>query len=256
MAKRRAAIRIGASGWHYRSWVGQFYPHDAKPPSFLGHYTERFDCVEVNSTFYRLPQRKTVEAWRAQVPEGFLFAVKASRFITHMKKLKNPDEPIRRMFSVIDGFGATLGPILFQLPPGWRANVERLRDFLAALPKGRRYAFELRDESWLCDEVFEALSQANAAHVLYDFDGRQPPERVTADFVYVRLHGPGARYKGSYSSPALAAWRERAERWRRQGLDVFVFFDNDEEGYAAADAERLQRMFAPQHSRRTSSRRK
>ena len=242
MAKARAAIRVGTSGWHYRSWVGPFYPHDAKPPSFLDHYTERFDCVEVNNTFYRLPQRRTVEAWAAQAPAGFLFAVKANRFITHMKKLKDPAEPIRRMFSVLDGFGGKLGPILFQLPPGWRANVERLADFLAALPRGHRYAFEFRDESWLCDEIFETLGKANAALVLYDFEGRKPPERVTADFIYVRLHGPGAKYQGSYSGSALAAWRDRATRWRRQGRDVFVFFDNDQKGYAAADAARLQAM--------------
>lgn len=244
MAKARAEIRVGTSGWHYRSWVGPFYPHDAKPPSFLAHYTERFDCVEVNNTFYRLPQRKTVEAWAAQAPEKFLFAVKANRFITHMKKLKDPAEPIGRMFSVIDGFGGKLGPILFQLPPGWRVNAERLAEFLAALPHGHRYAFEFRDESWLCDEVFETLSDADAALVLYDFEGRNPPELVTASFVYVRLHGPGARYQGSYSGPALAVWRERATRWRSQGCDVFVFFDNDQKGYAAADAARLTAMLA------------
>ncbi len=244
MAKRPAEIRVGTSGWHYGSWVGPFYPHDAKPPSFLAHYTERFDCVEVNNTFHRLPRREVVEAWAAQAPKGFLFAVKANRFITHMKKLKDPAEPIRRMFSVLDGFGAKLGPILFQLPPGWRVNVERLAEFLAALPRGRRYAFEFRDESWLCDETFEALRKADAALVLYDFEGRQPPELVTADFVYVRLHGPGGKYKGSYSGPALGAWRDRAKRWRRQGRDVFVFFDNDEKGYAAADATKLRAMLA------------
>lgn len=244
MAKRRARIRVGASGWHYRSWVGPFYPHDAKPPQFLAHYTGRFDCVEVNNSFYRLPRRETVEGWAAQVPRDFLFAVKASRFLTHMKKLKDPDEPVRRMFSVLDGFGGKLGPILFQLPPGWRVNVERLAAFLAALPKGRRYAFEFRNESWLCDEVFETLRRAGAALVLYDFEGRQPPELVTADFVYVRLHGPAGKYRGSYSDAALAAWRKRAESWRRQGRDVFVFFDNDEKGYAAADGLRLKSLLA------------
>ena len=249
---RRAEIRIGTSGWHYRSWVGPFYPHDAKPPQFLGHYTERFDCVEVNNTFYRLPQRKTVEAWTEQAPKGFLFAVKANRFITHMKKLKDPVEPIRRMFSVVDGFGGKLGPILFQLPPGWRVNVERLAEFLAALPRDHRYAFEFREESWLCEEVFETLRQTNAALVLYDFDGRQPPERITADFVYVRLHGPVGRYGGSYSDDALSRWARKARAWRREGRAVYVFFDNDQKGYAAADAARLQTMLKPKSSRQAA----
>lgn len=250
--KRRAEIRVGASGWHYRAWVGPFYPHDAKPPQFLAHYTKRFDTVEVNNAFYRLPRREVVEGWRDSTPDNFLFAVKASRFITHMKKLKDPEEPIRRMLGVLDGFGSKLGPILFQLPPRWRVNVDRLRAFLAALPAGRRYAFELRDESWLCEEVFAALAQAGAAHCLYDFDGRQPPERLTANFVYVRLHGPVGRYGGSYPDAALAAWRDKALKWRALGRDVYCYFDNDEKGYAVANALRLKELLAraPARTRR------
>jgi uncharacterized protein YecE (DUF72 family) len=182
-----------------------------------------------------------VAEWRDTVPEGFRFAVKASRYITHMKKLKDPADSVARFFERAEGLGDRLGPVLFQLPPNWRANPERLDAFLAGLPSGPGYVFEFRDPSWFDDAVRDVLARHNAAFCIYDLAGEQSPLTVTADFVYVRLHGPAeTAYQGSYSDEALAEWAQRFRAWRDAGRDVYCFFDNDEAGYAALDAQRLQ----------------
>jgi len=237
-----AGIAIGTSGWHYAHWSGPFYPEDLPKARYLDYYAQHFATVELNNTFYRLPPPEQFAAWRDSVPTGFVFAVKANRYITHMKRLKDPETSLKRFLDAVAALAPKLGPILFQLPPRWRLNEERLQAFLAALPSGFRYAFEFRDESWFAEPVYQALERHNVAFCLYDLAGRHSPTRVTADMVYLRLHGPGAAYQGSYDGRALAGWARRIRRWRSEGRSVYCYFDNDEKGYAVRDALRLKAM--------------
>ncbi len=237
--RSRPDILIGTSGWHYRHWVGPFYPRDLRPEAYLGHYARHLATVEINNTFYQLPKAETLAAWRDDTPEGFIFACKASRYITHMKKLRDPTESSKRFFAAIEPLEEKLGPILFQLPPRWRLNLDRLAAFLDALPTGQRIALEFRDESWFSPAVCELLARHKAALCIYDLAGKLSPIEVTADFVYLRLHGPGAAYRGGYEDDTLAIWATRLLTWRKAGLDTFVYFDNDEKGYAVRDARRL-----------------
>lgn len=235
-------VHIGTSGWHYDHWVGPFYPARMRSEEFLGFYQQRFRTVEINNTFYSLPRTETLRSWRDETPEGFRFACKASRFITHMKKLGDPERSVRRFFETIEALEPKLGPVLFQLPPRWHVNVPRLRAFLASLPADHRYAFELRDETWFTEDVLAALREHGAAFCLYDLAGRQSPEHVTADLVYIRLHGPGQAYQGQYRDAVLRRWARKMQGWSREGREVYCYFDNDEQGFAAQDAERLQSL--------------
>lgn len=240
-----SAIRIGTSGWNYKSWVGPFYPDKTGQERLLAEYAKAFDSVELNNSFYHLPGRKSVEKWRDTTPRGFLFACKANRFITHMKKLKDPRPGLARFLKSVKPLGGKLGPILFQLPPHWRVDAERLEGFCKALPKGGRYAFELRDKSWLREEIYDVLRRHNSALCFYDLKGFRSPEIVTADFVYVRLHGPREEpYQGSYDWRTLAAYARKFRRWSQGGCDVFCYFDNDQEACAPHDARRLIKSVA------------
>ncbi len=233
---------IGTSGWRYDHWRGTVYPEDMRPDDSLSYYAGFLRTVEVNSTFYGLPPKKSIEAWLAATPPGFVFAVKASRYLTHMKKLKDPDAGLWRFFAAIQPFGDRLGPLLFQLPPHWRCDAARLEVFLDSLPPGHRYAFEFRDPSWHGGEIAALLERRNAAFCIFDLAGEQSPRLTTADFAYVRLHGPGAAYRGRYHDRALTRWAGRITRWRAQGLDVYCYFDNDEAGHAFANAVRLAEL--------------
>ena len=210
----------------------------------LGHYQKFFHTVEINNSFYQLPPKKTFETWRQSVPRGFLFAVKGSRYITHMKKLKDPAKSLARFLSRVEVLREKLGPVLFQLPPNWRFNGERLDSFLEALAGEFRVAFEFRDPSWLRDETLERLSKHGAAFCIYDLAGFQSPKEVTADFIYIRLHGPGDRYQGKYPDQTLAGWAGAFAVWAKAKKEIFCYFDNDQAGYAARDALRLQEMIA------------
>lgn len=243
-------VRIGTSGWHYPHWIGRFYPAKSSKEALFSYYARRFDTVEINNSFYRLPAKETLVHWREAAPAGFVFACKASRFITHMKKLKDPAESTARFFETMVTLGRKLGPILFQLPPRWGVDIVRLESFLEALPVVHRYAFEFRDESWFEPAVYEALAAHNAAFCIYHLAGRRSPMRVTADFVYVRMHGPGAAYQGRYDGRALAALARRIAAWRAANKEVYCYFDNDEEGHAAHDALRLKAMVTRRRARR------
>lgn len=232
---------IGTSGWHYPHWRGPVYPEGLPPAEWLAFYARRFKTVEINSSFYRLPDPDTIEAWRNAVPPGFCFAVKASRLITHMKKLMDPAATVPRLLDRVQGLGPALGPILFQLPPRWHCAPERLAAFLAALPLGHRYAFELRDPSWHTPAVYRLLERAGAAFCVYDLAGVVSPVIATAAFAYVRLHGPDGPYQGSYSRSALRTWARRIRQWRSLEA-VFVYFDNDEAGYAVGNASTLREL--------------
>lgn len=236
------SVHIGTSGWHYEHWEGPFYPPGMPKKEWLDYYVSELETVEINNTFYQLPQKSTLDAWRETVPERFVFAVKASRYITHMKKLKEPEEPVDTFLGRVRALGEHLGPILFQLPPNWHFNGRRLDAFLDLLPTDLHCAFELRDPDWLNEEAYEILSKHDAAFCIYDFHGRQSPKTVTTDFVYVRLHGPYDAYRGKYDTESLAGWAGAFSTWREEGRDVYCYFDNDEAGYAVQNALELQAM--------------
>jgi uncharacterized protein YecE (DUF72 family) len=240
--KDRGRIHIGTSGWHYGHWKGPFYPEDLPSQKMLAFYAEQFHAAEINNTFYQLPEKETFVQWRGTVPKDFLFAVKASRYITHMKKLKDPQEPVATFLERVAALEDRLGPVLFQLPPRWRCNIERLRAFLKALPGGFRYAFEFRDESWFNAEVYKALAEFGASFCIYDLAGRLSPKEITSELIYIRLHGPDGAYQGEYGPSALSGWAGAFAGWTRQGKEIFCFFDNDQAGYAAKDALLLQKM--------------
>ena len=242
----RQGIHIGTSGWSYDHWKGPFYPEALSNDHMLAYYCRYFSTVEINSSFYHLPQKHTLVQWRNTVPKDFLFTAKASRYITHMKKLKDPAEGVSAFLQRISTLEDRLGPILFQLPPRWRFNVERLSALLGTLSREFRYAFEFRDASWINQQTYELLSRYNAAFCIYELDGFLSPKRITTDFVYIRLHGPDGPYQGSYDSRTLAGWAGAFSTWLRQGLTIYCYFDNDEAAYAAHNATQLQAMLQRQ----------
>ena len=238
-------LRIGCSGWSYKHWKGGvFYPERLKAKDELAWYATRFDTAEINGSFYRLPPETMVDGWRERSPEGFLFAWKASRFITHMKRLLDPIEPLELMFSRTALLGDKLGPILFQLPPSMQRNDQRLESFLEVLPPGPRYAFEFRHPSWYVDEVFACLAGRDISLCLSDHHHAPAPWVRTASWVYVRGHGPGGRYWGRYPDATLQDWAGRIRAWRAEDRDVVCYFDNDPEGAAPRDADRLKQLTA------------
>ncbi len=242
-AEKDKYIHVGTSGWNYKHWRGPFYPENVTQDKWLAYYSERFDSVEINNSFYQLPDKKTIKKWRDTVSNNFIFAFKASRYITHMKKLKDPEDPLRKLLDVTDALGSQLGPILFQLPPHWNCNIKRLEQFLKALPNGRIYAVEFRDPSWWHDDVYDLLRQYNAAFCIFDLRNTLSPKEITGDFVYVRLHGPSRRsYQGSYSPENIAGWAGAFAAWRRKDHEIYCFFDNDQNGYAPQNARRLVTM--------------
>ena len=210
----------------------------------LPYYVARFDTVELNNSFYHLPKTPALNSWRETTPDGFCFAAKGSRFLTHMKKLKDPEPGLAKFMEAIEVLGDKLGPILFQLPPNWELNLKRLEHFLQALPPYHRYAFEFRNPGWDAQPVYEILQRFNAAYCIFDLAGYQSPLKITADFAYIRLHGPGGKYQGSYSDDALARWAEQISEWRRRLRAIYCYFDNDDSGYAAWNALRLKELIA------------
>jgi uncharacterized protein YecE (DUF72 family) len=239
-----AQIRIGTSGWHYQHWRGPFYPERFPASKMLAFYAQRFDTVELNNTFYKLPTEAAVCEWRDSTPPDFLFAVKGSRFLTHMKKLKDPEPGLERFFQRVDLLGSKLGPVLFQLPPFWELNLERLDIFLRALPPGGRYAFEFRNPTWHVPAVYEMLARHDAAFCAFNLAGFESPVVITASWTYLRLHGPGGAYQGSYSEGALTGLAHNIQAWGERLKAVFVYFDNDMAGFAASNAAQLKALLA------------
>jgi uncharacterized protein YecE (DUF72 family) len=239
---KRGIHYIGTSGWHYKHWSGRFYPTGLKPKDQFLYYQSFFNTVEINNSFYRLPSLETFRKWCAETSENFLFSVKASRFITHMKKLKDPEPALDLLLSRASGLGEKLGPLLFQLPPGWNINPDRFNAFIDALPVDQRSVIEFRNSSWYSDSIYEMLRKRNCAFCIYELAGHQSPLVVTADFVYVRLHGPGNKYQGSYSNESLRDWAYIILQWKQEGKDVYVYFDNDQDAFAAFNAITLKDM--------------
>lgn len=238
-------IRVGTSGFHYKHWVGRYYPEKTRPAEMLPFYLRDFDTVELNNTFYQLPKEESFDAWRDGVPDDFLFAVKGSRFITHMIKLKDAARGLANFLPRAERLGGKLGPILWQLPPGWRVNAGRLEEFLEVLPPEHQYAFELRNETWMTDAILDVLRRHNAAFCIYELAGYHSPIELTADWTYVRLHGPTAfKYQGSYSGAQMDAWAKRLVGWRKTLKGIYVYFDNDDSAYAVDNALTLKRLIA------------
>jgi uncharacterized protein YecE (DUF72 family) len=240
-------LHVGTSGYVYGHWRGNFYPADLPRSRWFARYTEAFDTVELNSTFYRLPAVATVERWRDQAPRGFRFAVKFSRYGTHMKKLLDPDSPIEKFLARVERLGARLGPILVQLPPRFDLDAERLDAFLAAAPRRHRWAIELRDRRWLTEPVYELLRRRRAALVIHDIL-EQHPRELTADWTYWRFHGHAGKYEGGYPPQALVARAREIRRQLEDGLDVYAYFNNDQGGHAPVDAADLRRRVAARPS--------
>lgn len=234
-------LHIGTSGWQYKHWNANFYK-DIKQAQQFSFYTKQFKTVELNNSFYRQPSAQNFENWRKVAPEEFLFAVKANRFFTHQKKLNVSAEDLAPFLKNTACLKEKLGVILFQLPPKWKINLQRLENFLALLPKDMRYTFEFRDHSWYHLETYNLLRKYNCAFCIYELAGHLSPIEITADFVYVRLHGPGDKYQGSYTEKTLKDWANCCKQWLESSKEVFIYFDNDQEGYAAYNAIELQSM--------------
>lgn len=220
---KKGKIYVGTSGWSYKHWKGTFYPENMKPADQFEYYRQIFDTVELNSSFYHLPAAETFLNWKRSSPAKFIFSVKASRYITHMKKLDTGKQTIANFFSHADKLGKKKGPVLFQLPPKWNVNIERLNHFLKELPHHHRYTFEFRNQSWYKEEIFQLLEQYDCAFCIYELAGHLSPLKVTAGFVYIRLHGPGARYQGSYSNTQLKEWAAKCQEWQQTGKDVYIY---------------------------------
>jgi len=236
-------VVIGTSGWHYDSWRGPFYPANVPKRLWLSYYARHFSSTELNGVFYRTPTEDAVKTWYDQTPSDFVFAWKASKFITHWKRLEMSS---RSSLSLMEGRLKLLrlkaGPILFQLPPNFTCNYERLADFLKMLPKRRQYAFEFRHKSWYVEGVYDVLRRHNAALCLSDHKDAPAPWIVSARHVYVRGHGPAGDYRNSYPDSTLQKWTDAIRKWQRQGRQVYVYFDNDQKSAAPKDAERLIKM--------------
>jgi uncharacterized protein YecE (DUF72 family) len=236
-------IFIGTSGWTYDGWCGPFYPPDVPKKDWLRYFAGHFPTTEINGSFYRTPSLDAVRAWREQTPKHFLFAWKASKFITHWKRLTEKCEnSIELMETRLRILGPKLGPVLFQLPPGFRANRERLAAFLRMLPHKRHYAFEFRHASWYAEEILALLRDNDVSLCLSDHHDAPSPWVATARHVYVRGHGPDGTYKDNYPAKTLRIWAREIEAWRRQRRTVYVYFDNDQKSAAPKDAERLLKM--------------
>jgi uncharacterized protein YecE (DUF72 family) len=238
-------VFIGTSGYAYPHWRGRFYPVEMPAAAWFAHYAEHLSTVELNRPFYQLPTAATFAAWRRAAPRGFVFAVKASRYLTHMKKLKDPGPPLRRLLGRARALGPTLGPVLFQLPRNFRVDLDRLEGFLAALGRQRsvprlRAVLEVRHESWLAPDVVDRLERARVALCLHDAAQLSVTGPLTAPFVYVRRHGTSGRYQGSYPARALAKDARQIRTWAHQGRDVYVYFNNDQRAFAVANALRLE----------------
>jgi len=241
----KTSIHIGTSGWNYKHWKNTWYPKEVKPSNFLEYYIKHFQTVEVNNTFYNLPAKRVIKTWKKKVSKDFIFSVKASRYITHMKKLKEPKESLKRFFSRINILKNNLGPILFQLPPHWHKNIERLNNFINLLPKGKQIAIEFRDQSWWDDDVYNLLKKNNIAFCLYQLAGTKSPRKITADFAYIRLHGPSDKpYQDHYHGNSLRAWVDYFKKiQKKKGVkEIYCYFDNDKEAQAPKDAQRLMNL--------------
>jgi uncharacterized protein YecE (DUF72 family) len=235
-------VWIGTSGWQYRDWRGRFYPPAIPMRAWLESYASRFATVESNNAFYRLPELRTFEDWARRTPDDFVMAVKVSRYLTHIKRLADPEEPVARFLGRVRGLGPKLGPVLLQLPPQLRADIDRLEATLDRFPDTIRVAVEFRHPSWFTDEVRRILTDRSVALCLADRRGPRTPLWRTADWTYLRFHQGRATPRPCYGGAALETWARRLEEQWQASEDCFVYFNNDHRGCAARDAARFARL--------------
>ena len=220
---------------------------------YLSWYVRHFNTVEINNCFYRLPTESAVTTWRDETPPGFCFAVKASRFITHIKRLRDPQPALKTYLSRMEGLKSKLGPILFQLPPSWHVNTERLSEFLSALPGRHRYVCEFRDPTWYTLPVYDLLRKYNVALCVHDWRGARSPQELTADHAYVRFHGTTGKYQGNYTDEMLTSWAGLIREWMPRLRAIYLYFNNDQGGHAVRNALTLQSWFSEDNQRRCAS---
>ncbi|MDQ6781498.1 MAG: DUF72 domain-containing protein [Candidatus Eremiobacteraeota bacterium] len=240
---RVSEFYVGTSGWSYGHWRSRFYPKTLPSSHWFEHYSRFFDTVELNATFYRLPEKSTFEAWRADAPADFVFAVKGSRYLTHMKRLLAPQEPLERLVTRAQGLGDRLGPLLYQLPPTMQRNDERLAAFLRALPAGYQHVVEFRNKTWYAAPIFALLREHGVGFCVHDWKACPAPLELTAAFSYIRLHGTIAPFAGSYSRSRLLRWRDRIYELRDRGAStIYAYFNNDSWAFAVHNALALKEM--------------
>jgi uncharacterized protein YecE (DUF72 family) len=250
------SLWIGTSGWTYDGWRGPFYPDAVAKRRWLQWYATQFSTTEINGSFYRTPSIEAVERWRDETPDDFEFAWKASKFITHWKRLgPTSASSLELMETRLAVLGKKLGVVLFQLPARFKADLERLNAFFKLLPRRRRYAFEFRDASWYTDETFAALRKRNVALCISDHHDAPAPWEATADHVYIRGHGPTGEYHSRYSAAALKRWAAEVRRWQRGGRDVYCYFDNDQKSAAPLDAHKFAELVKAGRSAKQGKRR-
>jgi len=242
MSKSRCQFRIGTSGWYYQHWLKRFYPADLPKTRWFEHYAQHFDTVEINNTFYHLPKLQTIQNWHRRAPDNFLYAVKANRYITHIKKLKDTADELQRFFDAIDLLKENLGPILYQLPPSLHKDLELLQSFLRMLPKHLPAVFEFRHKSWYDTDTAQLLEKHNAAFCIHDMPGKKSPRTVTSDIIYVRFHGSTGRYSGSYSDAELAEWADWLKAHSPHTRTIYAYFNNDVGGHAIHNATQLKNL--------------
>jgi len=235
-------VRIGTSGWSYKHWRGPFYPEELPSSRWFRFYAERFDCCELNGSFYRLPTERAVASWAEAAPTGFVFAWKVSRFLTHIKRLKDPADSLALIFGRMRGLGVHAGPALFQLPPAMHRDDGRLAALLAQLPPDFRHAIEFRHPSWYAEPIYATLRAHRVALCISDHHHAPAPWIETADLVYLRGHGPGGHYHGRYPDATLQDWAARVAASHLAGKEVHAYFDNDMGAEAPRDAERLRAL--------------
>jgi len=231
---------IGTSGWHYEHWRDSFYPAKLIKAKWLDFYATHFNTVELNNSFYRLPTENAFNTWRDSVPADFTYAVKVSRFITHIKRLKDTGEAVEKFITRARILGDKLGPLLYQLPPNMHRNDEVLESFLSILPVGIRHVFEFRHQSWLEEGVFQILQKYNVGFCIFDMPYISCPAIATADFAYIRFHGSTGLYSSCYSDEELASWGKRLVNLARNLKSVYIYFNNDAEAFAVRNAVTLR----------------
>lgn len=244
MVKLAEKINVGTSGWSYDDWKGKFYPADIPKTRWFEYYSRHFDTVELNSTFYHLPKPKTVQNWKGKTPAGFNYAVKASRYITHTKRLKDCSEPVERFFSLIKPLKPKTSAVLYQLPPSFKINLERLESFVKVLPGGYNHIFEFRNKTWYCEETYNLLDKLGLGFCTHDMQELESPKLTTAGLLYVRFHGPEGKYRGSYSTQKLSAFAKWIKQNSRDIKQGFVYFNNDYEANAPKNASYLKERFS------------
>ncbi len=240
MSKVHYDIRVGTSGWHYDDWRGPFYPDTLPKSKWFEHYALHFDTVEINNTFYQLPKAQTFKNWHKQAPDNFLFTVKANRYITHIKRLRDAQEPVERFLEGARLLRNNLGPILYQLPPTFHKDIDRLMAFLQLLPKGRTAVFEFRHKSWFSEDTYELLREFNAAFCIHDMPGIPTPRIITADSIYIRFHGSTGKYEGDYPKSVLRDWAQWIKEHTKAVPSVYAYFNNDIHAYAVLNAKTLR----------------